>query len=73
MKKNKHIIGIVLGTAFILLLLLLVMQITDEVDWDLADFAFAGALLIGVGLTYEWVKRKSSNFTYRAGRDIEPK
>ena len=66
MKKNKHIIGIVLATAFILLLLFLVMQFTDKVDWNQVDFAFAGALLIGVGLTYEWLKRKSGNFTYRA-------
>jgi len=65
MKKNKNIIGIVLAAAFILLLLLLVTQITDEVIWDLADFAFAGALLVGAGLLYERAARKSSNFAYR--------
>ncbi|MFC2167646.1 hypothetical protein ACFLRW_01590 [Acidobacteriota bacterium] len=66
MIKNKNIIGIVLTTAFILLLLFLVMQISDEMDWDLADFAFVGALLIGAGLTYEWAARKSGHFAYRA-------
>jgi hypothetical protein len=56
----------VLATAFILLLLLLVTQITDEVVWDLADFAVAGALLFGAGLMYELAARKTGNFAYRA-------
>ena len=51
---------------FILLLPLLMMQITDEVDWDLADFAIAGALLVGAGLAYELIARKKGNFAYRA-------
>ena len=66
MMKNKNIIGIVLAAAFILLLLLLVMQITDEVVWDLADFVFVGALLVGAGLTYVLAARKTGNFAYRA-------
>jgi hypothetical protein len=58
--------GIVLAAAFILLLPLLAMQITDEVVWDLTDFAVAGALLIGTGLTYELAVRKAGNISYRA-------
>jgi len=42
-----------------------VTQITDEVIWDLADFTFAGVLLVGTGLLYERTARKSSNFAYR--------
>ena len=64
--QNKNIIRIVLAAAFILLLPLLAMQITDEVVWDLADFAFAGALLVGTGLTYELAVRKMDNLAYRA-------
>ncbi len=42
------------GTAAALILLpLFAMQVTDEVIWDLADFAFAGALVVGVGVTYD--------------------
>ena len=63
--RNKRIIGIVLAAAFILLLPLLAMQITDEVVWDLADFAVAGALLVGTGLTYELVARKGGTMAYR--------
>jgi hypothetical protein len=66
MIQNKNIIRIALATAFILLLPLLAMQITDEVVWDLADFVFAGALLFGTGLMYELGARKGGTIAYRA-------
>jgi hypothetical protein len=62
----RSVAGIVLAVAFILLLPLLAMQITDEVDWDLTDFVVAGALLVGTGLTYALVARKSGNIAYRS-------
>jgi hypothetical protein len=49
-----------------LLLPLLAMQITDEVVWDLADFAVAGALLVGTGLMLELAARKAGNIAYRS-------
>ena len=64
--QNKSIIRIALATAFILLLPLLAMQFTDEVVWDLADFAVAGVLLFGAGLTYELIARKAGHIAYRA-------
>lgn len=64
--QNKSIGRVALATAFVLLLPLLAMQITDEVAWDLADFAVAGVLLFGAGLTYELVARKAGNIAYRA-------
>jgi hypothetical protein len=63
----RSTIGIVLAAAFILLLPLLAMQITDEVVWDLADFAVAGVLLVGTGLMYALAARKAGNIAYRAG------
>lgn len=66
MKRNKAIIRIVLTTLSLLLLPWLAMQFTDEVDWDLADFVVAGALLLGTGLTYELVAGRRSNSAYRA-------
>ncbi len=62
----RYAIGVALAAAFILLLPLLVMQITDEVVWDLADFAVAWTLLVGAGLTYKLVARKMGNIAYRA-------
>ena len=52
--------------SLILLLPLVAMQFTDEVNWDVADFAFAGALLIGTGITYELAVRKTGDTAYRA-------
>jgi hypothetical protein len=57
---------LVLAAAFILVLPWLAMQVTDQVRWDLADFAVAGALLVGTGLMYELAARKAGNIAYRA-------
>jgi hypothetical protein len=61
----RSTVGIALATAFILLLHLLAMQITDAVVWGPADFAVAGALLFGTGLTYQLVTRKAGTIAYR--------
>ena len=54
------------GAAALLLLPLLAMQVTDAVAWDLADFAFAGALIVGVGMAYELAARRTGDRAYRA-------
>jgi hypothetical protein len=60
-------VRVALATALILLLPLVAMQFTDEVDWGVADFAFAGALLGGTGLLlHELAARKAGNIAYRA-------
>ncbi len=64
--KNKNIIRIAFATGVILLLPLLAMQFTDEVAWSPGDFALAGALIFGAGLTYELVAGKRENIAYRA-------
>ncbi len=52
--------------ALILLLPLVAMQFTDEVNWEVADFVIAAALLVGVGVPYELAVRKTGNAAYRA-------
>lgn len=64
--RYRALVRIVLATALILLLPLVAMRFTDEVVWDLADFAVAGALLIAAGLTFELVARKVRGSAYRA-------
>jgi hypothetical protein len=63
--KNKRLIGIVLTVAFILLIPLIAMQFTDEVNWKLPDFVAAGILLLGTGLMIELVLRKVKKIEYR--------
>lgn len=55
------------AAAGLLLLPLLAMQFTDEVNWGPGDFVVAGALVAGVGLTYELAARTMANGAYRAG------
>lgn len=59
-------------TAVVLVLLapLLAMQFTDEVHWTAFDFAFAGAVLLGVGLAFELVVRKTVDGTYRIAAGV---
>lgn len=64
--QKKNVIRVALVTAFLLLLPLLAMQFTDEVNWDLKDFVVAGALLFGAGLAYELGARKAGHFAHRA-------
>jgi hypothetical protein len=51
--------------ALILLLPLVAMQLTDEVDWNPADFAVAAALIVGVGVAYELTVKMTANAAYR--------
>ena len=49
-----------------LLLPLVAMQFTDEVNWSETDFIVAGALIGGTGLTFELAARTTANHAYRA-------
>lgn len=44
--------------AFILLIPLVAMQFTNEVNWGIFDFVIMGILLLGTGLMIELVTRK---------------
>lgn len=63
--QNKRLIAIFAGTAIILLIPLIAMQFTNEVNWELNDFVIAGALLLGTGLIYELVARNVQITKYR--------
>ncbi|WP_230534420.1 hypothetical protein [Microvirga roseola] len=56
--------------ALILLLPLMAMQFTEEVVWDMTDFAVAGAMLFCACGVYELTARRTGNRAYRAGVGI---
>lgn len=56
--------------ALLLMIPLVAMQFTNEVNWDLSDFVVMGALLFGVGLAYELVARRSEKTVYRVAFSI---
>lgn len=65
-KMSKTAVRIALATTLVLLVPLVAMQFTEEVDWGVADFVLAGVLLGGTGLLLEVAARKPGSFTYRA-------
>ena len=65
--KNKRLIGILIAVALILLIPLIAMQFTNEVNWELFDFVVMGILLLGTGLVCELVMRTVKNKNYQIG------
>ncbi|MFE3869519.1 hypothetical protein ACFX5E_15750 [Flavobacterium sp. LS2P90] len=63
--NNKRLIIIVFTVAFLLLIPLIAMQFTDEVNWTLFDFTVAGVLLLSTGLACELVIRKVNKISLR--------
>ena len=63
-RAYRSTVRVALATAFIVLLPLVAMQITNEVDWGMADFVFAGVLLGGTGLLLEVAARKPGKVAY---------
>lgn len=55
--KNKRFVAILLTAGLILIIPLIAMQITSEVNWTLSDFVIAGFLLISSGIIIELVLR----------------
>jgi hypothetical protein len=53
--------------ATLILLPLIAMQFTSEVDWTASDFIFAIVLIGTVGLVFELAVRMTSNWAYRGG------
>ncbi|WP_227496555.1 hypothetical protein [Massilia litorea] len=56
--SGKSLLRIALVTAVILLVPLVAMQFTREVNWTLGDFVVAGGLLMGTGLLFDLAVRK---------------
>jgi hypothetical protein len=54
--------------ATLLLIPALAMQIPDSGwNWSVGDFVFAGAMIGGTALLYEWAVGRSGHWAYRAG------
>ncbi len=59
--KITRLNSIMLTATLILLVPLVAMLFTEEVDWQLFDFVVAAILLFGTGLLIEFVLRKVKN------------
>ena len=63
--QNKRLAYILSTVAVILLIPLVAMQFTSEVDWSASDFAVMGGLLVGIGLLCELLLRTVKKTEYR--------
>ena len=63
--ENKGLKIILSVVAMLLLIPLIAMQFTDEVNWTLFDFVIAAVLLFSTGLAIDFVLRKVKNAKYR--------
>ena len=72
MTPNKRLKNMLIFVAVILLIPLMAMQFTEEVNWELTDFIVAGVLLLGTGLVCEFVMRKVKKAAGSAKHDKEP-
>ena len=68
--KNKNIKIIMLSVVFLLLIPLIAMQFTDEVNWTPFDFVVAGVILFGTGLIFDLIFKKIKNIKYRVAISI---
>ena len=59
--KNKRWLIIILALESLLLIPLVAMQFTTEVDWSYTDFIIFGVLLLAVGLLTEVILRSIKN------------
>jgi hypothetical protein len=62
---RRQMLYVALATASILMVPLVAMLYTDEVNWNLFDFIVMGILLFGTGLTYVLISRNWDSIAYR--------
>ena len=63
--KDKRLIIIVSSSVILLLIPLIAMQFTNEVNWTLSDFVVAGVLLLGTVLMCGLVIKKAKKINFR--------
>ena len=58
MGRNSVFMWVAIATGLLLLIPLVAMQFTNEVNWNTADFAVMGLLLFSAGSLFVLVSRK---------------
>lgn len=66
-KNHKAILVALIVNAIVLVVPLVAMQFTDEVDWSVGDFIVATLLIMGSGLIIDFVSGRSRNAAFRLG------
>lgn len=64
-KLYRSVLLVMVLTILILLVPLVAMQFSTEVNWSPGDFLVMGALISGTGLAYVWLSRNAPGIVYR--------
>lgn len=74
MSANKSFVKLLVGPAIVTAVLLLIpligMQYSSDVNWSPIDFIVAGILLFGTGSVYQLITSKGSNIAYKIAAAI---
>jgi hypothetical protein len=62
----ESIPGVAVVTALLLLIPLVAMQFTGEVNWSVSDFIIMGIVIFSTGAAYVLIARFAPNFIYKA-------
>lgn len=62
---SKSIIGVAIVTVLLLMVPLVAMQVSNEVNWSATDFIIMGALIFSMGFSFVLVLRYATNMAYR--------
>jgi len=66
----KSVVQVAIATALLLLVPLLAMRFTGEVQWTALDFVVAGAMLFAAGLSFVLLAKGTRDISYRVGAAI---
>ncbi len=58
---KKAFFPILIMTAGLLLIPLIAMKFTPEVNWGVGDFVIAGLLLLGTGVVIQYLRQRITN------------
>jgi len=64
---GRRLGGWAVVTALVLMVPLVAMRFSSEVNWTGFDFVFAAVLIFGSGAAFELLTRRTGNIAYRAG------
>jgi len=67
---RRQMLYVAMGTSTLLMIPLLAMIMTTEVNWGIFDFIVMGILISGTGMLYVLVSRISDNTAYRVATAI---
>ena len=67
---SRSVTRVALATAFVLMVPLVLMQFDDGTNWSVADFVFAGVLMVVAGTLLEVAVRRPGNVVLRIAAGV---